>query len=138
MATTNTKPRRRRGPASVQDADRHVGARMRERRITLGITQPQMAELIGVTAQQVNKYESGINRIAAGRLEVIAHALDVEVSYLFKGIDSDLDFKPNPMQRKMFELARNFISLPSKEKAAFCNLVRVLAGGEDMSESGNE
>ena len=58
------RPRRSR----PQDMDRHVGARMRERRIMLGLTQQQMAELIGVTYQQAHKYEKGINRIAAGRL----------------------------------------------------------------------
>ena len=52
----------------AQDMDRHVGARMRERRIMLGLTQQQMAELIGVTYQQAHKYEKGINRIAGGRL----------------------------------------------------------------------
>ena len=58
------EPRRSR----AQDIDRYVGMRMRERRIMLGLTQQQMAELIGVTYQQAHKYEKGINRIAAGRL----------------------------------------------------------------------
>ena len=49
----------------AQDIDKHVGARMRERRIMLGLTQQQMAELIGVTYQQAHKYEKGINRVAA-------------------------------------------------------------------------
>ena len=70
-----TSPRGR-----AHDADRHVGMRMRERRIMLGLTQQQMAELIGVTYQQAHKYEKGINRIAAGRLYTIAQALGVEVS----------------------------------------------------------
>ena len=52
----------------AQDVDRHVGARLRERRIMLGLTQQQLAELIGVTYQQAHKYENGINRISAGRL----------------------------------------------------------------------
>ena len=69
----------------AQDVDRHVGARMRERRIMLGLTQQQMAELIGVTYQQAHKYEKGINRIAAGRLSGIAQALGVEIGYLLRG-----------------------------------------------------
>ena len=64
-----------------QDTDRYVGSRMRERRIMLGLTQQQMAELIGVTYQQAHKYEKGINRIAGGRLYAIAQALGVEVSF---------------------------------------------------------
>ena len=75
----------------------------------LGLTQQQMAELIGVTYQQAHKYEKGINRIAGGRLYQIAQALGVEVSYFYDGIDgrSD-DFKPTPQQRLLLELARNF------------------------------
>jgi transcriptional regulator with XRE-family HTH domain len=54
---------------------------MRERRVMLGLTQQQMADLIGVTYQQAHKYEKGINRVAAGRLYSIARALGVEVGY---------------------------------------------------------
>src|SRR5262245_61169822 len=96
----------------VQDIDRHVGAQMRERRIMLGLTQHQMAELIGVTYQQAHKYEKGINRIAAGRLFTIAQALGVEVGYFFEGMDSERTFKPTPQQRMLLELARNFIGMP--------------------------
>ena len=55
----------------------------------LGLTQQQMAELIGVTYQQAHKYEKGINRIAAGRLFTIAQALGVEVGYFFDGMDGE-------------------------------------------------
>ena len=63
-------PRRpqRRTAGRTQDVDRHVGARVRERRIMLGFTQQQLADLIGVTYQQAHKYERGINRVSAGRL----------------------------------------------------------------------
>ena len=71
----------------AQDIDRYVGARMRERRIMLGLTQQQMAELIGVTYQQAHKYEKGINRIAGGRLYTIAQALGVEVGYFYEGLE---------------------------------------------------
>jgi DNA-binding XRE family transcriptional regulator len=63
------------GRARPQDVDRYVGARIRERRIMLGLTQQQMAELIGVAYQDAHKYEKGINRVAAGRLYSIARAL---------------------------------------------------------------
>ena len=114
-----------------QDVDRYVGARMRERRIMLGLTQQQMAELIGVTYQQAHKYEKGINRIAAGRLFTIAQALGVDVGYFFDGMDSERTFKPTPQQRMLLELARNFISMPSrKHQEAMCNLARALANPE--------
>ena len=67
------------GRLRSQDVDRHVGARMRDRRVLLGLTQQQMADLIGVTYQQAHKYEKGINRVSAGRLYSIAQALGVEV-----------------------------------------------------------
>ena len=74
------------GKPRAQDVDRHVGARMRHRRVTLGLTQQQMADLIGVTYQQAHKYEKGINRIAAGRLYSIAKALGVDVGYFFEDV----------------------------------------------------
>ena len=120
----------------VQDMDRHVGARLRERRIMLGLTQQQLAELIGVTYQQAHKYETGINRISAGRLYQIAQALGVDISYFFEDIDPDRRNKPKaadmmPQQRMLLELARNFASINiRKHQDALCNLARVLATGE--------
>jgi transcriptional regulator with XRE-family HTH domain len=77
---------------------------MRERRIMLGLTQHQMAELIGVTYQQAHKYEKGINRIAAGRLHHIAQALGVEVGYFFEGFGRDTAVKATQQQRLLLEL----------------------------------
>ncbi|MGD9512291.1 MAG: helix-turn-helix domain-containing protein [Geminicoccaceae bacterium] len=131
MASAGLKPRVGPGRSRAQDVDRYVGARMRERRIMLGLTQQQMAELIGVTYQQAHKYEKGINRIAAGRLFTIAQALGVDVSYFFEGMDSDRTFKPTPQQRMLLELARNFISMPNrKHQEALCNLARALSNPE--------
>ena len=122
----------------AQDIDRHVGARMRERRMMLGLTQQELAELIGVTYQQAHKYEKGINRIAAGRLSSIAQALGVPVGYFFENADArpQATVKPSPQQRLMLELARNFVALPSrKHQEAICNLARSLANhdlGDDL------
>jgi transcriptional regulator with XRE-family HTH domain len=79
---------RRVGRSRAQDVDRYIGARIRARRIMLGLTQQQMAELVGVTYQQAHKYEKGINRVSAGRLYSIAQALGVEVSYFFEGLQT--------------------------------------------------
>jgi transcriptional regulator with XRE-family HTH domain len=128
IATANVKARVGPGRSRAQDVDRYVGARMRERRIMLGLTQQQMAELIGVTYQQAHKYEKGINRIAAGRLFTIAQALGVDVGYFFDGMDGDRTFRPTPQQRMLLELARNFIGMPSrKHQEALCNLARALS-----------
>ncbi len=66
------------------DTDRFVGNRIRERRILMGLSQQQMAKLIGVTYQQAHKYERGINRISAGRLFEISLVLDVAVGHFFE------------------------------------------------------
>ena len=118
MATASLKARTGPGRSRAQDIDRYVGSRMRERRIML----------IGVTYQQAHKYEKGINRIAAGRLFTIAQALGVDVGYFFDGMDSERTFKPTPQQRMLLELARNFISMPSrKHQEAMCSLARALS-----------
>ena len=132
MNSAAAKPTNPRGRARPQDIDRHVGGRMRERRIMLGLTQQQMADLIGVTYQQAHKYEKGINRIAAGRLYNVARALGVEVSFFFEGLEETQNFQPTPQQRMLLELARNFISLPNRRhQEAICMLARALA--EDAS-----
>ena len=77
----------RRSTGRTQDIDRHVGARVRERRIMLGLTQQQLADLIGVTYQQAHKYERGINRISAGRLYEISQVLSVPIGYFFDGLE---------------------------------------------------
>src|SRR5919199_187202 len=79
----------RRSTGRTQDIDRHVGARVRERRIMLGLTQQQLADLIGVTYQQAHKYERGINRVSAGRLYEIAQVLSVPVGYFYEGIQGE-------------------------------------------------
>ena len=82
----------------------------------LGLTAQQMGELIGVTSSQARKYEEGVNRIAAGRLYNIAQALGIDVGYFFEGMHSgDEAFKTTPQQRMLLELARNFISIPTRK-----------------------
>ena len=116
----------------LQDVDRHVGARLRERRILLGLTQQELAELIGVTYQQAHKYEKGINRIAAGRLSVIARALGVEIDYFYVGLTSTPGaVKTTPQQRQMLELARNFMAISDRrQQEAICTLARSLANSD--------
>lgn len=65
--------------------DRHVGSRVRMRRMLAGVSQEKLGEALGLTFQQVQKYEKGANRISASRLQQIAKMLDVPVSYFFDG-----------------------------------------------------
>ena len=136
MAMAAAKSRDGPPRSRAQDIDRHVGARMRQRRIMLGLTQQQMAELIGVTYQQAHKYEKGINRIAAGRLSRIAQALGVEVGYFYERMSqTPAAGAATPQQRLLLELARNFMALPSrKHQEAVCNLARVMANADPIGE----
>src|SRR6266568_3220592 len=112
----------------VQDIDRHVGARIRESRIMLGLTQQQLADLIGVTYQQAHKYERGINRVSAGRLFEVAHVLSVPVSYFFDGLEQEGERAISPRERMCLELARNFAQIPNeRHQEALSQLARVLA-----------
>ena len=68
--------------------DVHVGGRVRLRRIMLGLSQTKLAEALGITFQQVQKYEKGYNRIGSSRLYQIARVLNVSVEYLFEGLSA--------------------------------------------------
>jgi transcriptional regulator with XRE-family HTH domain len=70
-------------PRSAEVIDTHVGSRMRLRRMQLGTSQEQLAKKLGVTFQQVQKYEKGLNRIGASRLFHIAKVLDVPIQFFF-------------------------------------------------------
>jgi transcriptional regulator with XRE-family HTH domain len=71
---------------SPNPIDRHIGSRVRARRIMLGISQEKLADALGLTFQQVQKYEKGINRVGASRLLQIAGILDVGIDFFFEGI----------------------------------------------------
>ncbi len=65
--------------------DKHVGSRVRMRRMMLGMSQEKLGDALGLTFQQVQKYEKGTNRIGASRLQQIAQILQVQVSFFFEG-----------------------------------------------------
>ena len=71
---------------SADEVDAHVGRRLRQRRIALGISQEQLGAELGLTFQQVQKYEKGQNRISAGRLYKLSVILSVSVEYFFEGV----------------------------------------------------
>jgi transcriptional regulator with XRE-family HTH domain len=69
---------------SPHPTDKHVGSRVRMRRLILGMSQEKLADQLGLTFQQVQKYEKGTNRISASRLQHVCHILDVPVSFFFE------------------------------------------------------
>lgn len=116
-------------PLRAGVVDRHVGARIRERRLLLGMSQQQLAEAIGVTYQQAHKYERGLNRISAGRLYGIAQVLGVPVSWFFDGIGTGGEaVQLTQRQRLCLEVARNFAQISNeRHQAALSQMARVLA-----------
>lgn len=85
ISTTAAEPD---GPDAV---DEHVGRRMRARRKAMGISQTALADAVGITFQQVQKYERAANRVSASRLWHIAQQLNVDVAYFFDGLERVLD-----------------------------------------------
>ncbi len=117
-------------PTRISMTDRHVGARIREHRIVRGLTQQQMAQRIGVSYQQFNKYERGLNRISAGRLQQIAQTLGVTAGSLFTDLPAAPpdDHPDRSHERMCLELTRNFRSLSSDaDRRALCTMARSLA-----------
>jgi len=71
---------------SPNQIDKHIGTRVRARRVMLGMSQEKLADALGLTFQQVQKYEKGVNRIGASRLLHIAGILDVSIEFFFEGL----------------------------------------------------
>jgi transcriptional regulator with XRE-family HTH domain len=113
---------------NVRAIDHCVGSRIRERRIMLGLALKQFAEIIGVSHQQVQKYERGIDRVSAGRLFEIACALSVPIAYFFEGIGEESPRAITPHRRMLLDLVRNVAEIRSeKQQEAVSELVRALA-----------
>lgn len=105
---------------SPDHVDAHVGERIRERRIALGMAQQALANELGLTFQQVQKYEKGMNRIGAGRLHAIAKTLGVDAGYFFEDLDDGRPARrPEPEgifdTREGMRLARAFGAIGSAE-----------------------
>ena len=116
--------------------DVHVGKRIRHRRWTLGTTQQQLADKVGIKFQQIQKYETGANRVSASRLWDIAGALGVPVSFFFEGMDSqvqsDLAVGPDMpddilSDREALELLRSYYAIPEAQRRRLFDLARVLS-----------
>ena len=126
-------------PRLAKRVDSHVGSQIRKRRTLLGFTQEQLAAALDISYQQVQKYETGANRVSAGRLYQIAKELSVDVGYFFEGLDdeSGTDSLPHGgRNRPTIELAKNFSEIENPAiRAAVSNLVRSLTGSEEEGQA---
>src|SRR5438552_4081558 len=124
---------------SPNPVDRHVGLRIRLRRKELGVSQERLAEAIGLTFQQVQKYERAANRVSASKLWEVSRALSTNIGYFYEGLpdfvapigadaprDAMQDFL---MTSEGIELASSFPRIPrGKVRRRILDLVRALAG----------
>lgn len=137
------------GLGKPNPVDMHVGARVRLRRTLLGLSQEKLGEAIGLTFQQVQKYERGANRIGASRLYDLSKVLDVNVSYFFEDMSDQIaarsprqirgmvqqedSYEPDPMaKRETLELVRAYYKIndPRIRKRLFDMTKALGANGE--------
>lgn len=132
---SSSPPRKSGGKGRASPIDKYVGTRLRQRRTLLGVSQEKLGDSLGVTFQQIQKYERGTNRIGAGRLFEISKILDVPVAYFYEGYDGALTagadgfaeteqtgFDGNPMNRReTLELVRYYYGIkdPKLRKQIF-------------------
>jgi len=120
--------------------DIHVGQRVRARRKMLSLSQTQLGKELGVTFQQVQKYERGTNRIGSSRLFRMSTALDVPVAYFFEGAETKLpgyndalgNVKDNYKRRETKELVEAYYGIADPRiRKKVLGLARLLANGVD-------
>jgi len=116
--------------------DVHVGKRIRHRRWLVGMTQQQLAEQVGIKFQQIQKYETGANRVSASRLWDISDALEVPVSFFFEGLDADQPEDSGAMEampadlmgdKEALDLVRSYYAIPENQRRRLFELARVLS-----------
>ena len=110
--------------------DVHVGKRIRHRRWLVGMTQQQLADAVGIKFQQIQKYETGMNRVSASRLWDIANTLDVPVSFFFEGIETAANINGASAdmmaEKEALELLRAYYAIPETQRRRLFALARVL------------
>ncbi|MBE9476099.1 MAG: helix-turn-helix transcriptional regulator [Proteobacteria bacterium] len=115
--------------------DEYVGKRVRQRRWMVGFSQQQLGEAVGIKFQQIQKYETGMNRISASRLWDIADALDVPIIFFFDGYDESGTSSGNDASgqgdlladKEALELVRSYYAIPENQRRKLFDLARVLS-----------
>ncbi len=118
--------------------DVHVGKRVRHRRWMVGMTQQQLGDIVGIKFQQIQKYETGMNRISASRLWDIAQALGVSISFFFEGFEEEAEVgTPKQVEaeqrgdlladKEALELVRSYYAIPEAQRRRLFDLARVLS-----------
>ena len=113
--------------------DAHVGKRIRHRRWMVGMTQQQLADKVGIKFQQIQKYETGMNRVSASRLWDISEVLGVSIAFFFEGIEGADTPRAAVVEGDMMadkealELVRSYYAIPEAQRRRLFDLARVLS-----------
>ena len=116
--------------------DVHVGKRIRHRRWLVGMTQQQLAEHVGIKFQQIQKYETGANRVSASRLWDISNALQVTISFFFEGIEDSENAQKRAetsapadlmADKEALDLIRSYYAIPENQRRRLFELARALS-----------
>ena len=114
--------------------DVHVGKRVREARIAKGLSQEKLGQILGVSFQQVQKYEKGTNRIGASRLWAISDALDTSITYFFEGLESGTGEDQKTLPRRTIKLAKQIDAIPDDSiRNQILNLIRACSTPANLS-----
>lgn len=116
VKNTRGRGRGRTASGKPNPVDIHVGARVRLRRTLLGLSQEKLGEAIGLTFQQVQKYERGANRVGASRLYDLSRVLDVPVSFFFDDMPDEISSKSVHERREMSESPDPFDNDPMNRR----------------------
>lgn len=124
----------------AKNVDRHVGERVRHRRAEMGLTQSDLAKALGLSYQQMQKYETAANRLSAGKLFEIAQALQVPASYFFEDVDPARKRAPlehGGHNRATISIVQNFDDIESSElRTAVSALVKALVENQPGRRGG--
>jgi transcriptional regulator with XRE-family HTH domain len=112
--------------------DVHVGKRIRHRRWMIGMTQQQLADKVGIKFQQIQKYETGMNRVSASRLWDIADAVDVPISFFFEGLAGEALDRSEVSgdilaDQEALALVRSYYAIPEAQRRRLFELAKVLS-----------
>jgi transcriptional regulator with XRE-family HTH domain len=133
---TRPAPKYGRGTGVPNPIDVHVGARIRMRRLLLGMNQETLANALGLTFQQVQKYEGGSNRVSASRLSAMAEILGVPISYFFGDLrpddaelsPEDKEWREHLQRPETIEFIRLYYAIPdARVRRQFLDMIKTLA-----------
>jgi transcriptional regulator with XRE-family HTH domain len=132
-------------PGGPHPVDRHVGLRIRMRRMELGVTQDKLAQALGLTFQQVQKYERGANRVSASKLWEVSRVLQAPIGYFYDGLAQEAEVSPPAttltdaqaflLTSEGLELATTFPMVSRRLRRTILELVRTMAETDEEPKS---